>query len=146
ANTGNAGGERAGIFARAARRCGGSRRKRGVESGGNIGFGGKQQRQQPFNRAEFIYVRGPADVDARAASVEFWHVAAEVSVERNDCSEPVRAGDIHEPADIFAGYGVELFVRPGADGDELAVSAGRVVRGRRDPFEAELDAVAGIPR
>ena len=85
-------------------------------------------------------------MDARAASVEFWCVAPEVSVERNDCAEPVRAGDIHEPADIFAGYSVELFVRPGTDGDELAVSAGRVVRGRRDSFEAELDDFSRIPR
>jgi len=51
-------------FARTARRRGGGGRKRGVESGRDAGFGGKQQRQQPSHRAEFIYVREPADVDA----------------------------------------------------------------------------------
>ena len=56
ANAGNTRGQRPGIFGGAPGRRGGGGRQRGFESAGAAGLGGKQQRKQSDDRAQFVYV------------------------------------------------------------------------------------------
>ncbi len=120
--------------------------QRGVESAGAGRVGGQQQRQQSDRRPQHLHLRRPRELDARQAPVQLRRLGAAVPIERNHRAQPVRAGDLRQPADVPQGNHRLVPVRSCSHRDELAlVVYRRLCAGCHSP-DPEPYAQPGLPR
>src|SRR5579862_5499193 len=78
--------------------------------------------------------------------MEFWCVVPELSIERNDQSEPVWAGHFCEPANLSCRNHEQFPVQPCPHRDELAFAVWRGVRAGCDAADSEADVEPWVSR